>query len=72
MPGNAVTHLQPCEDNCGQENKGKFRTVTIEMLYSPRAIFPQMSYSLSFHAYYSRPEGNILVSFEQITIGVNP
>lgn len=60
MPRNVVSNLQPCEDNCGQENKSKFRTVTIEMLHSPCAILPQMSYSLSLRAHYGRPEGRDL------------
>jgi hypothetical protein len=72
MRDNVITHLQPCEDNCGQENKWKWRALRIEMLHSPRVILPQMSYYLSLRAHYRRLKEEILVFCEQIAIGVNP
>jgi hypothetical protein len=55
MRDKVITHLQPCDGNCGQENKWKWRALTIEMLHSPRVILPQMSYYLSLRAHYGRP-----------------
>jgi hypothetical protein len=60
MQDSVITHLQPCEDDCGQENKWKWRAVTIEMLRSPRVIIPQMSYYRSLRAHYGSPEGRDL------------
>jgi len=71
MLDNVITHLQPCEDNYGQESKWKWRALTIEMLHSPRVILPQMSYYLSLRAHYDRLKEEILVFCEQIATGVN-
>jgi hypothetical protein len=60
MRGNVITHLQLCEDNCGQENKWNCTALTIEMLQSPRVIIPQMSSNLSLRAHYGRTEGRDL------------